>query len=76
LSEALDLRTSLSRRGGTIPPGIGESESLDLRSAVESLERHLINQALEASGGNRTEAAALLGLNRTTLVEKLRKYGV
>ena len=29
--------------------------------------------ALERAGGNRSEAAALLGLNRTTLVEKLRK---
>ena len=48
--------------------------SLDLRSALESLERSLIDRALHRSGGNRTEAAALLGLNRTTLVEKLRKY--
>ncbi len=52
---------------------LGES-SLDLRSALESLERQLIDRALQRSGGNRTEAAALLGLNRTTLVEKLRKY--
>jgi transcriptional regulator with GAF, ATPase, and Fis domain len=48
--------------------------SLDLRSALESLERQLIDRALQRAGGNRTEAAALLGLNRTTLVEKLRKY--
>jgi len=48
--------------------------SLDLRSALESLERKLIVRALQRAGGNRTEAAALLGLNRTTLVEKLRKY--
>jgi len=48
--------------------------SLDLRSALESLERKLIDRALQRAGGNRTEAAALLGLNRTTLVEKLRKY--
>ncbi len=48
--------------------------SLDLRSALESLERQLIDRALQKAGGNRTEAAALLGLNRTTLVEKLRKY--
>jgi DNA-binding NtrC family response regulator len=52
---------------------LGDS-SLDLRSALESLERQLIDRALQKSGGNRTEAAALLGLNRTTLVEKLRKY--
>jgi len=51
-----------------------ESTSLDLRTALESLEKQLIERALTKAGGNRTEAAALLGLNRTTLVEKLRKY--
>jgi transcriptional regulator with GAF, ATPase, and Fis domain len=47
--------------------------SLDLRAALEALERQLIARALQRAEGNRTEAAALLGLNRTTLVEKLRK---
>ncbi|MGN6109015.1 MAG: sigma-54 interaction domain-containing protein [Kofleriaceae bacterium] len=49
-------------------------DTLDLRTALENLERELIDRALLKAGGNRTEAAALLGLNRTTLVEKLRKY--
>jgi DNA-binding NtrC family response regulator len=49
------------------------SASLNLRAALDNVERDLILQALERTGGNRTEAAALLGLNRTTLVEKLRK---
>jgi DNA-binding NtrC family response regulator len=52
---------------------LGDS-SLDLRSALEGLERQLIERALKKSGGNRTEAAAMLGLNRTTLMEKLRKH--
>ncbi|HET9626308.1 MAG TPA: sigma 54-interacting transcriptional regulator [Kofleriaceae bacterium] len=56
-----------------LPAELGDS-SLDLRSALETLERKLIDRALQKAGGNRTEAAALLGLNRTTLVEKLRKY--
>ena len=47
----------------------------DLRGALEHLERQLIQEALARAGGNRTEAAALLGLNRTTLVEKLRRFG-
>jgi transcriptional regulator with GAF, ATPase, and Fis domain len=47
---------------------------LDLRTALEQVERQLIDRALNKANGNRTEAAALLGLNRTTLVEKLRKY--
>jgi sigma-54 specific flagellar transcriptional regulator A len=52
-----------------------DDSTLDLRAAIEGLERRLIRQALERAQGNRTEAAALLGLNRTTLVEKLRRYG-
>jgi sigma-54 specific flagellar transcriptional regulator A len=63
-----------------VPPAQGplptDSSSLDLRTALEQLERTLIDRALHKAGGNRTEAAALLGLNRTTLVEKLRKYTV
>ncbi len=55
-------------------PAIPLADTLDLRSALENLERQLIDRALTKAGGNRTEAAALLGLNRTTLVEKLRKY--
>ncbi|NVB81208.1 MAG: sigma 54-interacting transcriptional regulator [Kofleriaceae bacterium] len=55
-------------------PAVPLGDTLDLRSALENLERELIDRALRKAGGNRTEAAALLGLNRTTLVEKLRKY--
>ena len=61
----------------TVTPPVfaeGSDPSLDLRSALEGLERKMIHEALARAQGNRTEAAALLGLNRTTLVEKLRKY--
>ncbi|MFH0900284.1 MAG: sigma-54 dependent transcriptional regulator [Pseudomonadota bacterium] len=54
-------------------PACRTGGSLDLRRAQEELERQLIQEALTRAHGNRTEAAALLGLNRTTLVEKLRK---
>jgi len=50
------------------------TDTLDLKVAMEKLERQMIDRALDKASGNRTEAAALLGLNRTTLVEKLRKY--
>ena len=61
-----------------VPPTFKEPSetSLDLRAALENLERQLIERALAKAGGNRTEAAALLGLNRTTLVEKLRKHAI
>jgi transcriptional regulator with PAS, ATPase and Fis domain len=57
------------------PSDAGESDGLNLKSAVDNVEQRLIRIALERTSGNRTEAAALLGLNRTTLVEKLRKIG-
>ena len=47
---------------------------MDLRNYLESLERRLIVRALESAGGTVAQAARLLGLRRTTLVEKLRKY--
>jgi sigma-54 dependent transcriptional regulator, flagellar regulatory protein len=48
---------------------------MDLQGALGSIEDALIDEALKRTGGNRTDAAQLLGLNRTTLVEKLRRRG-
>lgn len=50
-------------------------EGLDLRDTLDSLEHSLIQQALSRTGGNKNRAAALLRLQRTTLVEKLKKRG-
>ncbi len=49
------------------------SEGIDLRKAVQAFEMSLIDQALARTGGNKNQASMLLGMNRTTLVEKLRK---
>jgi sigma-54 specific flagellar transcriptional regulator A len=51
-------------------------EGLDLRAHLLSIERRLIEQALERSSGTVAQAARLLNLRRTTLVEKLRKLGI
>lgn len=45
----------------------------DLRAAVEAFENNLIRQALEKTNWNKNQAARLLGLNRTTLVEMLKR---
>jgi two-component system response regulator AtoC len=59
---------------GTTPSGSAlPAEGVDLRAVVAQLEESLIEQALERTGGNRNAAAQLLGLNRTTLVEKLKR---
>ncbi|WP_449466861.1 sigma-54 dependent transcriptional regulator [Stenotrophomonas humi] len=52
------------------------SEGLDLRDHMAGIELTLINEALERTQGVVAHAAQLLGLRRTTLVEKLRKYGI
>jgi sigma-54 specific flagellar transcriptional regulator A len=64
-----------------VDPGITDAATLpaagiDLRAHLTQIERRLIEQALERSGGTVAHAARLLGLRRTTLVEKLRKLGL
>jgi sigma-54 specific flagellar transcriptional regulator A len=51
-------------------------DGLDLRAHLLEIERKLVAQALARSGGVVAHAARLLGLRRTTLVEKLRKLGM
>ena len=48
-------------------------EGFDLDAHIAGIERDLIDQSLERSGGNKRKAAAILGLKRTTLVEKLKR---
>jgi transcriptional regulator with PAS, ATPase and Fis domain len=52
------------------------NKGLDFNSAVDNFENALIMQALEKTGWNRNKAASLLNLNRTTLVEKIKKKGL
>jgi sigma-54 specific flagellar transcriptional regulator A len=49
---------------------------LDLKDHLSDIEVGLIRQALDATGGVVAHAAKLLRMQRTTLVEKLRKYGL
>jgi DNA-binding NtrC family response regulator len=49
---------------------------LDLKSQVEAVERLAILRALEASGGNRRQAASLLGISLRTLFYKMRRLPV
>jgi sigma-54 specific flagellar transcriptional regulator A len=51
-------------------------EGVNLKDHIESIEVALIRQALAQSGGVVAHAAKLLNTRRTTLVEKLRKYGL
>jgi sigma-54 dependent transcriptional regulator, flagellar regulatory protein len=61
-----------STASGTRLPQAG----IDLRAHVSAIEESLIRQALDRSNGIVAQAARLLGLRRTTLVEKLRKFDI
>jgi sigma-54 dependent transcriptional regulator, flagellar regulatory protein len=51
-------------------------EGMNLKDHIEHIELALIRQALQQAGGVVAHAAKLLSTRRTTLVEKLRKYGL
>ena len=56
------------------PPTVAlPDEGLDLDEFISNVERELIQRSLERTGGNKGQAAKLLNLKRTTLVEKLKR---
>jgi sigma-54 specific flagellar transcriptional regulator A len=57
------------------PPPDGLELPVDLPGLLRDLESAYIDRALAAADGNKKEAARLLGMGRTTLVEKLRRRG-
>jgi DNA-binding NtrC family response regulator len=70
--EDLPARMQKPRAQSAQPTELPE-DGIDLRDAVEQFENKLILQALERTGWNKNRAAAVLRMNRTTLVEKLKK---
>ncbi len=58
-----------------IPLTIPE-EGLDFSAVMSQVERNLILGGLEKTGGNKRQAARLLNLSRTTLIDKLQRMGV
>jgi DNA-binding protein Fis len=62
-------------RGGPAPARAGAGPADQLVS-LDELERRHVLRVLEACGGQKTRAAAVLGINRTTLWKKLRHYGL
>lgn len=52
------------------------SNGVDLNLMLGEIENNMIMQALEISKGVKSKAASLLGLNRTTLIEKMKKKAI
>jgi two-component system response regulator AtoC len=49
---------------------------LTLKDRLDAFERNLIAQALSATAGNQSEAARRLGMSRSALIDRLKKYGL
>lgn len=66
------------RRGATIPEALQAraGNGANLKAALANPERQIILDALESNGWNRQNTAELLGINRTTLYKKMKKYGI
>jgi DNA-binding NtrC family response regulator len=67
-----DLPSSLTAGNISVDPIAGRS----LKQALESPERQIIREALEANNWNRNETAEILGINRTTLYKKMKRLGL
>ena len=77
LREELEERTAISAGlPGVHSPASLPAEGLDLKDYLGNLEQGLIQQALDEAGGVVARAAERLRIRRTTLVEKMRKYGM
>ncbi len=75
-----DIPETILRKSGHVPipkssepPAILPEDGLSLSEAVEQFEKTLILQALERTNGVKNRAAKLLKMNRTTLIEKMKK---
>jgi transcriptional regulator with PAS, ATPase and Fis domain len=55
-------------------PGIGDRRHTPL--SLDELERQHIERTLRHHGGNRTRAAAELGISRATLINKIKRYAI
>lgn len=62
--------------GIDFPEMAREANGLEAGQTLRDVERQLVERTLEATGGNRTRAAALLGVSLRTVRNKIREYGL
>jgi len=73
-----DLPTNIVKiyleRGGS--PTSVTTQGIDMVRTINDIEKKMIAEALQLSGGVKARAALMLSINRTTLVEKMRRLGI
>lgn len=72
-----DLPGNMVDRAATVPSDMMEmeipEEGINIRNTLDELESRLTLEALKRCNGNKAKAAELLGLKRTTLIERLKR---
>lgn len=71
----LDLLSDRVRQGDELL-ALAVAEEGNLKQTIEKVERHMIEEALTTSRGNKSKAARELGLSRLGLQKKLNRYGI
>ncbi len=75
LPPAIAAQLGKQINGAPSAPRVGK-EGVDMPAVISDIERQMIAEALELAGGVKARAAALLSINRTTLVEKVKRLGI
>ena len=71
-----DLPEAVRRPAPDSPGPVADTDDLSVKRHGARLEKHLIQLALDRTGGNRTQAAELLELSPRALRYKIQEYGV
>jgi len=77
LPEELRSNGSASTAGASdVLPAAISDEGIDFSEIVSQVEKRLLLRTLDKTGGNKMQAAKLLNLKRTTLVEKIKRLQI
>lgn len=76
LPAEIKQETSGASSFSNLIPGTIPEEGIDFSTVVSQVERELLLQTLDKTGGNKMQAAKLLNMKRTTLVEKIKRLEI
>jgi two-component system response regulator HydG len=71
-----DLTEEIQASAATVGEGAAAGSSTLVGRSLEEIEKYYIAETLKMTGGNREEAARVLGIGERTLYRKLKEYGI
>lgn len=72
----LEMNEDIDMSSDEVKEAFNNDKSINFKEYVNKIEENLIMQALTKTHGNKRRAAQLLQMNRTTLIEKIKKKGL